>query len=244
MNLIYHPPVHAARRLLILIALVGPVPSGCGADPVGGKPARPRFSFDYRASDGDGNMNQVLKITNPGPRAWALVLKLTAIDASGNALPDVTVSTVYGSDRGGLVVPARFGAIDVMRFIGKHRDRVADVRATVVTATLVQYPAVTADPVVTPLDASGAVVTRNDVFARLQVADDNDDPITIRLVYIIWNMPPDGQTQQADLTTPVGGLVTVPAHGQATLRLTPAEQAVVRQHSGTAPTSIKAYFSS
>jgi hypothetical protein len=151
---------------------------------------------------------------------------------------------IYGSDRSGLVVPSLIGAIDVMRFSGEHVDRVSDVRATVVTATLLRYPAVTTAPALTPLDASGEIVTRNDVFARVRVANDNDDPITIRLVYIIWDMPPEDRTQQADLTAAIGGLVTVPAHGLTTVRLTPDEEAVVRKYSGTAPTSIKAYFSS
>jgi hypothetical protein len=80
---------------------------------------------EQKTFNGDGQMNQVLEITNPSPHAWALVLKLTAVDAAGNARPDVTVSAVYGSDRGGLSVSALIGAIDVMRLRGEHLDRVA-----------------------------------------------------------------------------------------------------------------------
>lgn len=51
-------------------------------------------------------------------------------------------------------------------------------------------------------------------------ANDNDDPTTTRLICIIWDMPPDGQTRQAALTTPIGGLMTVPAHGHTTVQPT------------------------
>jgi len=242
-TLIYHRPVPAARRALTILALAGLLPGGCGLAPIARSPEPPRFDFAYRATSGSGIMNQILEITNPSPRSYAPVLKLSAVDDSGITLPEVTVSTLFGSDRGELVVPARTGVVDVMRFSGKHLDRVADVRASVSTAALVHYPAITSEPTVTPIDSSDAVVTRNDVFARVRVNNDNNDPITIRLVYIIWDTPPEGQTQQADRTEPIGDLVTVPAHGETTVQITPNDAALIRKYAGAAPASIKAYFS-
>ena len=112
----------------------------------------------------------------------------------------MTVPSVYGSDRGEVVEPARTTAFDVMRFSGQDVERVADVRVTVVNAPVVDYPATPAEAVVTPLDAAGDAVTRNDAFVSLRLRNDNDNdndndyPLRIRLIYIVWNMPPAGRT--------------------------------------------------
>ena len=217
------------------------LPAGCGLIPVTRRPALPKFEIEYAASTATGTMNQLLGITNLGPRSYVPVLRLSAVDDSGLALPDVTVSTIFGSDRGELVVPTHTGVVDVLRFSGAHADRVADVRATVLRASRVDYPEMTTDLVVTPFDAAGDKVSRNDLFTRVQVGNDNDRPLTVRLVYIVWNVPPEGRTQQADRTEPIGDLVTVPAHGRTDVSIAPDDAAVIRQFAGTAPTSIKVY---
>jgi hypothetical protein len=107
----------------------------------------------------------------------------------------------------------------------------------------VEFPTAPVEPVVTPLDSSGAEVTRNDVFTRVRVGNDNDDPVAVRLVYIVWDVPRTGRTQQAEFTVPLGDLVTVPARGETEVAIDPADAAVIEQRAGTAPASIKAYFS-
>jgi hypothetical protein len=235
--------VFATLRALTVVALTGLLAGGCGLIPSGPGPQSPPFEFLYQPTSGDDRMNQTLAITNLTSLSYAPILKLAAVDETGEELPSVTVSTVYGSDRAALVVPARTSIVDIMRFTGDRVDRVADVRATVIDALYVDYPAIATDPTVTPLDASGVAVTRNDVFTRVRVNNDNDRPITIRLVYIIWDMPPEGRTQQAVRTEPIGDLVTVAAHGETEVSVPPDDAALIRQSSGTAPTSIKAYTS-
>ena len=235
--------MRATRRTLAALLLAGLLPGGCGLVPTGRRSQPPVFSFAYTPDSGDGYMNQLLQITHSGSRSVAPVLKLYAVDSSGVPLPEVTVTGVFGSDRGELVVPAGYGVVDVMQLTGEHVNRVADVRASVLRAPVVEYPTITTEPVVTPLDSTGVAVTRNDVFTRIRVSSDNDAPITVRLIYITWNVPPEGQTQQAERTEPVGDLVTVPAHGQTDVKIAADDVAVIRRTSGTAPTSIKAYFS-
>jgi hypothetical protein len=53
---------------------------------------------------------------------------MPGVDGSGTTLPDATVSCVFGSDRGELVVPARTSAVGVMRFTGEGLDRVTGVK--------------------------------------------------------------------------------------------------------------------
>jgi hypothetical protein len=235
--------VFVTLRALAVVALAGLLASGCGLVATDRGPQSPPFEFLYQPTSGDGYMNQTLAITNLTTLSYAPFLKLAAVDETGEVLQSVTVSTVYGSDRAALVVPARTSIVDVMRFSGEHVDRVADVRATVIDALFVDYPTITAEPTVTPLDGSGVAVTRNDVFTRVRVHNDNDRPITVRLLYIIWDMPLEGRTQQADRTEPIGDLVTVAAHGETEVPVSPDDAALIRQSSGTAPTSIKAYHS-
>ena len=153
------------------------------------------------------------------------------------------VTTVYGSNRGNVVVPARGFATDVMRFNGDGVDRIADVRATVAVPVEVEYPPAPVEPVVTPLDSAGAEVTRNDAFTRVQVANDNDDPVTLRLVYIVWDEPSAGRTQQAELVVPLDDVVTVPAHGETEVTVEPNDAAVIEQYAGVALASVKVYLS-
>jgi len=234
--------VPASRRFLTVLALAGLLPAGCGLVPVvAPRPALPKLEIQYVASSGEGRMNQLLGITNLGPRSYVPVLKLSAVDELGIKLPDVTVSTIYGSDRGGLVAPTHTVVFDVLRFTGAHADQVADVRATVLRASRVTYPEMKTELVVTPFDAAGDEVTRNDLFTRVRIGNDNDQPLTVRLVYIVWNDPPEGRTQQADHTEPIGDLVTVPAYGETDVSLAADDAAVIRKFSGTAPTSIKVY---
>jgi hypothetical protein len=170
-------------------------------------------------------------------------LHLYAVDDKGSYLSGVTVTGIFGSDRGELVVPARGAVVDVMRFEGPDVEQVADVGVSVVAARVVDFPAEADDPTVTPLDASGAAVTRNDTFARIRISNDDDDPITVRLVYIVWDVPPEGRTQQAVQTEPIGDLVTVPARGETEVAIAPDDASLIREVSGVYPASIKAYFS-
>ena len=241
-------PIALAIASLLLagcafVPLVPLIPTGPVApvDPIGSA-EEPQFEFVYRASTGEGFMDQVLDISNPGDRSYAPILGLEAVDETGAVL-DVTVTTVFGSNRGYVVVPARGFATDILRFNGAEVDRIADVWATVFSAVEVKFPTAPVEPVVTPLDSSGAEVTRNDVFTRVRVGNDNDDPVAVRLVYVVWDVPGTGRTQQAEFTVPLGGLVTVPARGETEVAIDPGDAAVIEQRAGTAPASIKAYFS-
>lgn len=207
----------------------------------------PMLSFRYVADSGeDETMNQVLEIDN---RAWGWgslvpVLTFQALDKDRRVLHDVEVKTVYGSDRGTLVVPEGQW-YDVLRFSGEGQEDVVDVRVTVGSVAETRLPADQGDVGVTTqaLDSRGRDMSRFEPFAGVKLTNDNENSVMVRVVYIVWDQPKDGETQQAVEVTPVGGLTVVPAVDTATVQVTGAAKAAVARSSGGPAVSIKAFYS-
>lgn len=63
------------------------------------------------------------------------------------------------------------------------------------------------------------------------------------MAYLVYDQPPKGQTQQAVVVVPVGGLTRVPAHGTAVVKVTGAAAAAVARYSDGPAVSIKPYNS-
>ncbi|MFF3460148.1 hypothetical protein ACFYXH_38810 [Streptomyces sp. NPDC002730] len=84
-------------------------------------------------------MNQQLEIENVYRGSAVPVLSFSALDKNRQVLPQVKVSTVYGSDRGNLVAP--YGtSIDILRFSGPGEHDVSDVRVTVQSTAVAKMP--------------------------------------------------------------------------------------------------------
>jgi hypothetical protein len=200
------------------------------------------LTFQYVPSGGQNTINQRLVIINGGPTARAPVLRFSALGSSGDVLPDVTVSTVYGSDVGHVLVP-RGAAEDVLVFAGPGAGEVADVLVTVLSSAVVDLPAAWETPVeVEPLGADGRQVTRNDLFTSVRLRNDNAAPVNVRLVYIVWDVPSGDRTQQAAKVVPVGDRITVEGEDTVTVPMTGEAAAANKATAGTAAASIKAYL--
>ncbi|MEV4639926.1 hypothetical protein AB0J80_21520 [Actinoplanes sp. NPDC049548] len=207
-----------------------------------GMATRETLRFQYVAVAGEDMMNQQLLIDYDGGSPVTPTLSFTAYDGAGHSLPKVRVRTMFGSDHGALVILPG-GGFDVLIFDGPSADQVADVKVTVDDAPTVRFPLVESFVDVTPLDREGATVTRNDRIASVEVTNPNGLPVTVRLVYVVWNDPEPGKTQQAETVTPVGGLITVPGDDSVTVRMSgPADAANGKAVARNRPASIKAYF--
>jgi hypothetical protein len=71
----------------------------------------------------------------------------------------------------------------------------------------------------------------------------NAVPVSVRVVYIVYNQPASGTAQQAVAVTPVGTLTSIPANGTVTIPVSGAAKAAVDKYSNGPAVSIKAYFS-
>ncbi|HVK26130.1 MAG TPA: hypothetical protein VM677_32635 [Actinokineospora sp.] len=207
--------------------------------------SRASLSFVYVGESGeDGTMNQLLHIENRSRTSAAPVLSLTALDKSHRPLFQVKVSTVYGSDRGDFVAPSGM-SFDILRFSGPGEHDVADVSVTVESVAAARIPAGTQDVTAQALDHQGREITRFERFSAVRLTNEDEIPVSARIVYILWDQPADGDTQQAVEVTPVGGLTTVPAHGTVVVSLTgdAVAAAAVARNSYVSAVSLKAYNS-
>lgn len=190
---------------------------GCSQGAQGKRETRAdELSFTYHQVRPSGWMDQTLEIVNFGPSAAIPTLEITPVDRSGVALPGVTVSTAYGTDRGKVVVPAQATSLDVLVFTGSAAANVADVKVTVRGMAYVAFPAAPEDVEAQPVDNAGQPTSEFDPFDAVVLTNPTSKEVTVGLVCIIWKQPPPGQSQQAERVIPVG-VTTIAQHKTATI---------------------------
>ncbi|MGW6916910.1 hypothetical protein ACWGB8_24245 [Kitasatospora sp. NPDC054939] len=215
-------------------------PSAAATGPA--SPAPAALSFGYQAHGESEYIDQTLSIRNDGPTSVAPTLVITAVDGAGKDLPDVRVTTAYGSDRGGLVVQPGDG-YDVLAFSGAGADRVKDVRVTVKEAAPEQLPADASAVRATPADAAGRPMSKFDAFHQVVLTNPNTAPVSVRIVYLVYDAPKPGASQQVAEAVAIGGLTTVPAGSTASVTVSGDAAAAVQKYAGGPAVSVKAYFS-
>ncbi|MEV6537813.1 hypothetical protein [Streptomyces sp. NPDC051665] len=205
-------------------------------------PDKNALTFAYHRHSGDNYIDQTLDIRNVDTHSVVPNLAFTALDRHHHPLPGVRVRTVYGSDNGRLVVPYGW-SLDILRFSGSGEHEVYDVRVTVVHLAAAKIRA-NIHPVTTqPLDAAGHAVSKFSRFTSVRVRNPDAFPVSVRVSYLVYDQPATGDTQQAISDTPVGGLVRVPAHGSAVVKVTGAAARAVARYSNGPAVSVKAYNS-
>ena len=237
----------AAGATAVLVAVLA---SGCGkAGGADGAPDIssshfPGVSFRYTGDSGkDETINQILSIGNSYRDPVVLRLSFSALDKNHHLLPKVKVSTVFGSDHGNLVAPHGY-SYDILRFSGPGEHEVKDVHVTVHQMLPADSPPSGTEEVTTQaLDSTGHDVSKFTRFSQIRLTNTNDLPAPVRVVYIVWDQPAQGDTQQAVEVTPVGGLTLVPAQGTVIVKVTGAAAAAVARSSGGPAVSIKAFQS-
>ncbi len=197
---------HRQKAVVGFVSLLLVVLGGCSTS-VEGPSARLTFSYEGKAAE--GFIDQSLSIGNSGGETLAPHLQFIALDRDGRPLPEVRVSTVYGSDRGLVAVPAE-GALDILTFEPTSKiGLVADVSVTVRRADVVD--SVGALPVdIDPLSAAGDAVQNGEPFASIQLRNPNPLPARVRVVLIVYDNPPPGRSQQAASVLDVAGPLDVP----------------------------------
>ena len=85
------------------------------------EPSAGDLTFSYKGFPAKNDyIDQVLHITNSFDQSVVPVLAFTALDAHGRVLPQVKVTTAYGSDRGNLVVPYGKASLDILQIGRAH----------------------------------------------------------------------------------------------------------------------------
>ncbi|MEU6238103.1 hypothetical protein [Kitasatospora sp. NPDC047058] len=205
-------------------------------------PAATSLSFSYHALGKQEYIDQTLSIGNDGQASVVPTLTITAVDGSGRELPDVQVTTAYGSDRGSLVIQPG-GGYDVLAFHGADAKNVADVKVTVKELAAADLPESASGVEAQPADAAGKPLTKFDPFDQVILKNPNSTAVSVRIVYLVYDQPSAGTPQQAIEAVPIGGLITVPPAGTTPVAVSGDAKSAVRKYSGGPAVSVKTYFS-
>lgn len=191
--------------------------------------------FAYFGIADSGTIDQTLTITNPSKEdAVVPTLSFEALDASFEVLPDVVVTTAFGSDQGLVLAPANYEVFDILRFEGAGSGRVADVRVTVNAAQIVPDTGLIY-PEVDYLDATGMSVDYPYEATAILIRNPGQNDTVVRVVGIRWDQPGAGRSQQARKVSIIGEPVRVPVQDEVVVKLK-------AQHVGRFD-SLKAYLS-
>lgn len=235
-----------SRVSVVLLAWALAACSPSGSDPADGpvrdaaasasQSARTEVDLRYaysRIAD-TGSIDQTISITNPSHDLAAIpTLSFQALDANSDPLSAVSVTTVFGSDKGLVVVPANYEVFDILRFEGTGSERVVDVKVTA-TAIQTMKDKGTTYPEVHYVDAQGRPAENAWDAHAARVRNPGANGYVVRLVGIHWHQPQAGRSQQARDIAPVGGPVQIDARTEIDIPLSP----------GSAPfDSLKAYIS-
>ncbi|MFC8448709.1 hypothetical protein [Kitasatospora sp. NPDC057223] len=187
-------------------------------------------------------IDQTLLVDNDGDTSVVPTLVITAVDGAGKDLPDVQVTTAYGSDRGDLVIQPG-GGYDVLTFHGTDAGLAADVRVTVKDLVPTDFSVSAAAVEAKPADAAGRPLTKFDAFDQVILKNPNDTAVAVRVVYLVYDQPSAGASQQAIEVVPIGGLTTVPAGGTTSVAVSGDARAAVQKYSDGPAVSVKTCFS-
>jgi hypothetical protein len=202
---------------------------------------RSHLSFAYVAHEAPGSIDQVLEIRNTDESALAPTLSFVAVDSAGEPLDGVTVSTAFGSDRGQLALLSGSN-FDVLAFHGTGSEQVADVRVSVGDVQRVDMPPAPFPVEAQALDSDGQPVASTHRFASVELTNPNPDPITVRVVYLVYDVPAPGHSQQIVSALQFGAPMTL--RGKSVVNLpAPTEVQQRNVEAGGAPASVKVYFS-
>jgi hypothetical protein len=186
-----------------------------------------------------GYIDQAVTIHNDGEVAIAPKLSFAAVGPDGQTLPDVAISTAFGSDVGRLVVPPG-ESVEILAFRGQDADKVSDV--TVVTQEVFEVEAPDLD---VPVEAqgigeNGETVELPAAFRTVLLTNNNADPAAVRVVYLAYDTPASGESQQASAVIQVAESVMVPGNGTVEV---PVAESVARRLRGLppGPASLKAH---
>lgn len=174
--------------------------------------------FQYDRIGPNGVIDQTLSIRNLSSSAVVLRLKFVPLDANGRELSSLTTTSAYGTENGNHIIPAKFTDIDVVAFKGPGCRDVADVRVDIEAIDNVPFPAKIREVVLTDrINARGEVVGAGDVYEQVRLTNPSRDAVMVRVALIEYENPPPGASQQAVDVQHLGGLVSVPGKGTATI---------------------------
>lgn len=214
----------------LLVAL-----SGCGG---GAAQGRTGFDTDFTRIAPTGYVDMSLDFSNPTKRPVTLQGRLVARDASDAEMPDVTVTTAFGTEAGRAVVMPG-GSVDFVQLQGARAGDVRDVTFELTTSAVLDVPVASAPVGVTSIDAQGQELDYDMFAEQIRQENPNAAPVHVRVVLMVLRASETGVPQQATLVRDVTA-VDVPPSGGTTIELDPTTKNVLREQGGTGFVTLRA----
>jgi len=143
------------------------------------------LEVEYLDTGEDGPGSQIVGIANFSDNTVAPVIDYLPVDGDGFVLSDVTVTSLFGSRWGQLVVP-QTGFVDVLSFSGPGADQVADIYGIPLVAESLELDLTAEGVGAVPIDADGREVDGSEPFVKVLVENFSPHPIELRHVCVYW----------------------------------------------------------
>ncbi len=162
----------------------------------------PPFTVRYRPIGVEGDLDQVLSITNNTEVSVMPTLRFTPRSIYGQELPHVTTQGVNGSHLGRAILPAGGTLTDVLRFDGQGARQVRGVDVELAEAEEVDHPALEEDVKTVMIDLDQKATADPVDFWGIGIVNPNPFGVTMRISLIqLEDRERDNPRQVVDVVT-------------------------------------------
>lgn len=223
------------RLRSLLLILIGALfaGAGCSAATSDGDAASPapdgsEIATTFTRIAESGYIDMSLDFENPTGTPVILDGRLVARDASGAVLPDVQVTTAFGTESGRAVVLPGVN-VDFVQLDGPEEQQVRDITLEGSNATAVEVSPETDYVELKPLDGDGRELEYDMEAQQVSLENANPFPARIRVVLMVLRAPQEGVPQEASLIHDVT-TVEAKASGNTVVDLDKRTRALLHEH--------------
>ena len=169
------------------------------------------FTVRYEAKSSEGGLDQVLTMANHTEVDVVPVLRYRPLDFYGRELPLVSVTTIQGTSRGQVIVPAGLEVRDLLRFEGPGCRSVRFVDTEVLELVEAEPTGVDKVPVTVMVDLDKQATRDAENFWGIGVQNQTDAEMRVRVTLVeLEERHGDNPRQPVDWVSLEGDVVLEP----------------------------------
>ena len=199
-------------------------------DPVG---------FEFALRGAPGILDQMMTLQYRGRTTAAPVIRYQALDQQGEPLPEVSVHSCFGTDRGEMALTPGENT-DLLYWRGPDAQRTSDIRGEIVELRPLDRKE---NPVtqVVQHDARGIELPSGGGFDHLSVVNPWPAEALCRVVAVALDAPASGPQGAIDVVLLTPTSVVVPPSRQVAVAVPADAYAAISRYFGSAFVTVKAY---
>jgi hypothetical protein len=193
-----------------------------------GSPDGSEFTTTFTRIAESGYIDMGLDFENPTTEAVTIDGQLVARDASGTVLPDVRVTTAFGTESGRAVVFPGVN-VDFVQLEGRGEQQVRAITLESAEVTVLDVAPETQYVELKPLDGQGRELEYDMSAEQISLENPNPFPVRIRIVLMVLRAPQERIPQEASLVRDVT-TVEAKASGNTIVDLDERTRSLLREH--------------